>query len=145
MYAMEGFPSSGIEIIASPLTLDIRKEIDAVLKKAVAFVDQQQQTSPIEKSKEILSTPGDSQKALAGISVDPTNVIAPLIEKISMDLINGLNMGMIDPLVIAAIAYAENKWAYGRPRERAKARSSGSMQHLKIFLLAGCETPFLRP
>lgn len=114
MYAMEGFPSSGIEIIASPLTLDIRKEIDAVLKKAVAFVDQQQQTSPIEKLKEILSTPGDSQKALAGISVDPTNVIAPLIEKISMDLINGLNMGMIDPLVIAAIAYAENKmgiWA----------------------------------
>ena len=50
MYAMEGFPSSGIEIVASPLTLDIRKEIDAVLKKAVAFVDQQQ-TSPIEKLK----------------------------------------------------------------------------------------------
>ena len=108
-----GFLPTGPEISSSPLSLDIREQIDKILEKADTFVAQQQ-TPPIEESKEPLLVTDDSQKALAGISVDPTNVIAPLIEKVSLDLINGLNMGMIDPLVIAAIAYAENKmgiWA----------------------------------
>jgi hypothetical protein len=92
MYAMEGFPKTGIEIIASPLALDIREEIDAVLKKAVAYAVQQEES-----------------KVYAGVSVDPTTVMKPLMEKISSALIEALNMGLIDPMVLTALSYAETK------------------------------------
>lgn len=86
-----GFLPTGPEISSSPLSLDIREQIDKILEKADTFVAQQQ-TPPIEELKERLLVTDDSQKALAGISVDPTNVIAPLIEKVSLDLASRLPM-----------------------------------------------------
>ena len=95
-----GFLPTGPRI-KSPLPEEMLQEINKMLEET------------IQKAKRT-----DSQKALSGISVDPTTVATPLIEKVSMDLINGLNLGMIDPLILAAIAYAENKmgiWATSGP------------------------------
>jgi hypothetical protein len=96
-----GFLPTGPEISSSPLSLDIREQIDKILEKADTFVDQQ---SGLGKLKEIISSASEEElQTYSGVSVDPTTVMNPLMEKITYDLIQGLNMGMIDPLVIAAI------------------------------------------
>lgn len=118
MYAMEGFPSSGIEIVASPLTLDIRKEIDAVLKKAVAFVDQQQQTSPIEKLKETLqkATTEDVWRTKEATSTLPeffkdvkVQYTPEILEKAEIE---EYSKGVMPSWLLSALSWAEMEGRY---------------------------------
>jgi len=89
MYAMAGFPVSGIEIRSTPLSKEIIDRVDKMLAQGLLKI------------------------AYSGIGADVTTVAKPAMEKITFDLITALNQALVDPTVVASLAYAESKYLIG--------------------------------
>ena len=101
MYAMAGFPISGMEIRTTPLS-----------KEITDMIDRMYASKTISNLKAVIAT-AEQLDAYSGISSDPTTIITPAMEKLTFDLINALNQSLLDPTVVASLAYAESKYLIG--------------------------------
>ncbi|MFA5457990.1 MAG: transglycosylase SLT domain-containing protein [Synergistaceae bacterium] len=101
MYAMAGFPISGMEIRRTPLSKEITDMIDRMFA-----------SNTISNLKTVIAT-AEELDAYSGISSDPTSIIAPAMKELTFDLINALNQSLLDPTIVASLAYAESKYLIG--------------------------------
>ncbi len=101
MYAMSEFPISGMEIRKTPLS-----------KEITDMIDRMYASKTISNLKAVIAT-AEELDAYSGISSDPTTIITPAMEKLTFDLINALNQSLLDPTVVASLAYAESKYLIG--------------------------------
>jgi len=93
MYAMAGFPESGIEIRSTPLPKEVTDKVNKFIKDYT--------------EKTLLN------QAYSGIGADLTTIAAPAMEKLTLDLISALNQSLVHPTVVASLAYAESKYQLG--------------------------------
>ncbi|MCC7575925.1 MAG: hypothetical protein KK926_03690, partial [Methanomethylovorans sp.] len=101
MYAMAGFPISGMEIRRTPLSKEITDMVDRMFA-----------SNTISNLKTVIAT-AEELDAYSGISSDPTSIIAPAMKELTFDLINALNQSLLDPTIVASLAYAESKYLIG--------------------------------
>lgn len=90
------------------LTGSIQEAIERAIQNPLDILLQEIEDEASELRKAVKEQ--EQVMSHAGIVTDITSVASPTMEKISPELITGLNLGMIDPRILSALAYAESKY-----------------------------------